>query len=134
MVVLCVSCMGAPCQAAWHLITRTDDGLMTFYADPKSMSRHGHKVRVRLLFDYAQVQQDPDTLVEHRSTIELASVDCSGRSIAPVQATSYERPMARGRVVARDERVPEASLRFIKAAPASIDDKVVTFACRSRRQ
>jgi hypothetical protein len=132
MLALCGSSTASPGAAAWNLIARSDDGLVTFYGDPGSIVPHGHLIHVRLLFDYAHVQQDPDTLIEHRSTVELASIDCSGRRIAPLQATSYERNMGKGRAVVRGERVAESSLRFVSAVPASIDDKVVGFACTRR--
>jgi len=132
VLALCGAGIASPCAAAWKEITRSDDGLMTFYGDPDSIVAHGGHVRVRLLFDYAQLQQDPDTLIEHRSTIELLAVDCAGRRIAPMQATSYEANMGKGRPVVRNAPVAEPALRFVKAAPASVDDKVVTFACRSR--
>jgi hypothetical protein len=132
MVLVAGACIASPCEAAWDLITRSDDGLMNFYGDRSSIVPHGHLTQVRLLFDYAQLQQDPDTLIEHRSTIEVASVDCSGRRIAAVEATSYERNMGRGRPVVRHEPPTDGLVRFVKAAPASIDDKVVTFACTSR--
>jgi hypothetical protein len=122
-----------PSASAWDFITKSDDGLMNFYGDPKSMVHRGDTLRIRLLFDYRELQQDPDTLIEHRSTIELASVECRDRRIAAVQATSYSRNMGRGRAVVANERVPEERLRYVAAKPASVDDKVVSFACARRR-
>lgn len=132
MLLVAGAFTASPCEAAWDLITRSDDGLMTFYGDRSSIVAHGHLTQVRLLFDYAHLQQDPDTLIEHRSTIEIASIDCTDRSIAAVEATSYERNMGKGRPVVRNDRPADGLVRFVKAAPASIDDKVVTFACTSR--
>ena len=99
------------------------------YGERNSVRAHGDALRVRLLFDYAQMQQDPDTLIEHRSMIEIASVDCRGRRLAAIEATSYARNMGKGRAVVVNEQAPDTALRYVKAAPASIDDRVVTFAC-----
>jgi hypothetical protein len=131
VLLVAFSCPSA--AAAWDFITRSDDGLVNFYGDPKSIVHRGDALRIRLLFDYQQLQQDPDTLIEHRSTIELASVECRERRIAAVQATSYSRNMGRGRPVVANEHVPEERLRYVTAKPASVDDKVVSFACARRR-
>jgi hypothetical protein len=88
---------------------------------------------VQLLFDYTELQQDPDTLIEHRSTIELASVDCRDRRLAAIEATSYSRNMGRGTAVVQNPPDPGGRLRYVHAAPGSIDDKVVTFVCTARR-
>lgn len=131
VIALGCACIASPCEAAWDLIARSDDGLMTFYGERNSVRAHGDALRVRLLFDYAQMQQDPDTLIEHRSMIEIASVDCRGRRLAAIEATSYARNMGKGRAVVVNEQAPDTALRYVKAAPASIDDRVVTFACES---
>jgi len=48
-----------------------------FYVDAKDVVAHGPIRRVRLLFDFSQVQQDPDTLIEtsldRRSRIDRLS-------------------------------------------------------------
>ena len=129
LLVPLVAFSAPPAAAFKVLITKSDDGLMTFYGDPKSIVHRGDALRIRLLFDYRELQQDPDTLIEHRSTVELASVECRNRRIAAVQATSYSRNMGRGRKVIAGERVPDERLRYVVAKPASIDDKVVSFAC-----
>ena len=123
-----------PSAAAWNFITSSDDGLMSFYGDLESVVHRGNALRIRLLFDYKDVQQDPDTLIEHRSTIELATVQCSDRRIAAVQATSYSRNMGKGKVVVTTERMPDERLRYVAAKPASVDDKVVSFACAPGRR
>ena len=107
---------------------------MTFYGDSKTIVHRGNALRIRLLFDYQELQQDPDTLIEHRSTVELASVECRNRRIAAVQATGYSRNMGRGRAVVAGERVPDERLRYVAAKPSSIDDKVVSFACAPRQR
>lgn len=114
-------------------VTRSDDSLMTFYGDRKSIKPHKGALRVRLLFDYAQLQQDPDTLIEHRSTVEVASVNCRDRRLAAIEATSYAKNMGRGAAVVVNERVPDPGLRYVKATPGSIDDEVVTFVCKISR-
>jgi hypothetical protein len=131
VLILVVS---GPSAAAWDFVATSDDGLVTFYGDPTSVVRHGDARRIRLLFDYRELQQDPDSLIEHRSTVELASVECANRRIAAVQATSYSRNMGRGQKVIAGERVPDERLRYVAARPASIDDKVVSFACAAQRR
>src|SRR5262249_53908563 len=111
----CVTVPGHATGSAWTHITASDDGLMNFYFDATSVVENGAVRRVRLLFDYTRLQQDPDTLIEHRSTIELASIDCSHRTLAPVEATSYADNMGRGRVVAEAES--PKPLRQVAAEP-----------------
>ena len=129
VIALACGCIARPCEAAWSFITSSDDGLMTFYGDHKSIEPHKGALRVRLLFDYAQLQQDPDTLIEHRSTVEIASIDCHDRRLAAIEATSYAKNMGRGAAVVVNERVPDPSLHYVKATPGTVDDKVVTFVC-----
>src|SRR5580693_1683290 len=57
---------------SWHFVVRSDD--IAFYAEPKSLVIHDTMRTMRLLYDYAQTQQNPDTLEQNLSTIELASI------------------------------------------------------------
>ena len=114
----------------WKHITSSDDGLTNFYMDINGVVVQGSIRRVRLLFDFSQVQQDPDTLIEHRSVVEVASIDCRHHSLAPIEATSYSENMGRGRTVLRSA---PAQPRPVIAASASIDERVIDFACKVRR-
>jgi|SRR5579871_273743 len=129
-LVWCAASVAAPCWAAtWDLITVSDQDLVRFYVDPASVRKQGSVRRARLLFDYKQVQQDPDTLIEHRSTVEVASIDCGHHRLAPIEATSYAGNMGQGAAVVVNEAVAESRLRYVDAAAGSIDDKVVSFVC-----
>jgi hypothetical protein len=115
---------------AWEHVTASDDSLTNFYVDARSVAAHGSTRLVRLLFDYAQLQQNANTLVEHRSSVELVLIDCRHRAIAPIEAIHYGGNMGHGGVVAR-ETSPQP-LRQVLATPASIDERVVDFVCESR--
>jgi hypothetical protein len=116
--------------AAWKHIAVSDDQLVSFYMDSESVAAKGSTRRVRLLFDYSRTQQDPDTLIEHRSTIEMALLDCRRRTIAPIEAVSYAENKGRGRAVV-STKSPEP-IRHVVAEPRSIDERVVDFVCRVR--
>jgi hypothetical protein len=116
-------------STSWHLVVKSDDGQVTFYADSTSLTIHDALRTVRLLYDYAQTQQNPDTLERHLSTIELASIDCKGRRIAPVQSTNYTGHKGAGAVVSKSVNVPKEQLRYVTAAADSLDEKVVSYVC-----
>jgi hypothetical protein len=129
-IICCFAIPTDALAAAWKHIAVSDDGLVNFYMDAKSVVAKGSTRRVRLLFDFSKVQQDPDTLIEHRSTIEMAFLDCRRRTIAPIEAISYAENKARGRAVV-STKSPEP-LRHVVAAPQSIDERVVDFVCQVR--
>jgi hypothetical protein len=114
---------------SWRLVVKSDDGQIAFYADSTSLAIQDTLRSVRLLYDYAQTQQNPDTLERHLSTIELASIDCKSRRIAPVQSTNYAGHKGAGAVVNKSVSVPKEQLRYVTAAADSLDDKVVKHVC-----
>jgi hypothetical protein len=133
LFALIVCCFATPTDAlaaAWKHIAASNDGLVNFYMDAKSVAAKGSIRRVRLLFDFSKVQQDPDTLIEHRSMIETALLDCRHRTIAPIEAVSYSEDMGRGRPLV-STKSPQP-LRHVVAAPESIDGRVVDFVCQVR--
>ena len=82
LFALIICCLAIPTDAlaaAWKHVAVSDDGLVNFYVDAESVAAKGPTLRVRLLFDFSKVQQDPDTLIEHRSTIEIAFLDFLGQ-------------------------------------------------------
>ena len=100
LFALTICCFAIPTEAlaaAWKHIAVSDDGLVNFYTDVESVAAKGSTRRVRLLFDFSKVQQDPDTLIEHRSIIEIAFLDCRRRTIAPIEAISFSENKGRGR-------------------------------------
>jgi hypothetical protein len=131
--LLIVCGFAAPAGArgkAWTHVTTSADGLTSFYLDAKGSMMHGSPRHVRLLFDFKQLQQDPDTLIEHRSMVETASIDCQHRTLATIEATSYAEHMGRGRAVVT--QTSPQPLKPVVAAPNSIDEHVVDFVCRAR--
>jgi hypothetical protein len=116
---------------AWSLIARGDDGLTAFYMDSASIVVAGGTRRARILYDYQQTQQDPDTLVEHRSMVVMASADCLHYRLATVQSITYAANMAKGKVVARSLAFPDEELRYVTVAPASgsVDARVMKSLC-----
>jgi hypothetical protein len=116
-------------STSWRLVVKSDDRQIAFYADSSSLAIHDTLRTVRLLYDYAQTQQNPDTLERNLSTIELASIDCNSRRIAPVQSTNYAGQKGAGAVVSKSASVPKEQLRYVTAAADSLDDKVVKYVC-----
>jgi hypothetical protein len=119
----------------WDLIVKSDDGLTAFYLDSHSLAMAAGARRARLLYDYQQTQQDPDTLVEHRSVVVLASADCRNYRLATVQATAYADNMAKGRIVTKSPAFPKDELRYVTVSPASgsVDDKVLQSLCALKK-
>jgi Surface-adhesin protein E len=130
LIIWCFAIPADALAAAWKHIAVSDDGLVNFYMDAEGVAAKGSTRRVRLLFDFSVVQQDPDTLIEHRSTIEMALLDCRRRTIAPIEAVSYAENKGRGRPVV-STKSPQP-LRHVAAAPQSIDERVVEFVCQVR--
>lgn len=86
--------------------------------------------RARLLFDFTSVQQNPDTLVEHRSAVEVASVDCRRHALAMIESTDYAMNMGRGAAMTKMKSPQPA--RYVVAASGSIDERMVDFVCGAR--
>ena len=131
--LLIVCAFAAPADAraaAWTHITTSADGFTSFYMDAKGSTTHRSPRRVRLLFDFSQLQQDPDTLIEHRSMVETASIDCRHRTLATIDATSFAEHMGRGRAVVT--QTSPQPLKPAVAAPGSIDERVIDFVCHAR--
>ena len=132
-LLMIVCCFAAPADAlglAWKHVATSDDGLANFYMDAKSVVAHGSLRRVRLLFDFSKLQQDPDSLIEHRSIVEVASIDCRRHALAPIEATSFAGNMGAGRAVVTT--TSPQPLRHVVAATASIDERVIDFVCKVR--
>jgi hypothetical protein len=116
-------------STSWRFVVKSDDGQIVFYADSTSLTIHDTLRTVRLLYDYTQTQQNPDSLERHLSTIELASIDCKSRRIAPVQSTNYAGQKGTGAAVSKSVSVPTEQLRYVTAVADSLDDKVVKRVC-----
>jgi hypothetical protein len=116
--------------SSWDFIVKSDDGLVTFYGDPKSLVVRGSMRKVRLLYDYKKLQQDPDTFVENRSTTAVTSLDCQNRKLASMQSTMYAGNMAKGKVTVTSALLPESDLHYVEVASGSIDEKVLNYACK----
>ncbi len=113
----------------WNYVAKSDDGLVTFYGDRKSTAVQGTLRRMWMLYDYQQVQQDPDTFVETRSIVSLASFDCRNRKLGTIQSTNYAGNMGKGKAVVKSVPLSAREIHYVNAAPGSIDEKVLTFAC-----
>jgi hypothetical protein len=116
-------------STSWHFVVKSDDGQMSFFADAKSLTKHGQVRSLRVLYDYLQTQQDPDTLVRNLSTIETLSIDCENRRMAPVQSTSYAGHRGNGAVVGKSATIATEQLRYVAVAADSLDEKVFMYAC-----
>jgi hypothetical protein len=103
--------------------------LVTFYGDPKSAALYGTMRRMWLLYDYQQVQQDPDTFVETRSIVGLASFDCRHRKLGTVQSTNYAGNMGKGKAVVKSAPLSAKNIHYVDATSGSVDGKVLTFVC-----
>jgi hypothetical protein len=134
MAALCLCMVSAALQAQparWSPVAKSDDGIITFYKDPGSMVVAGDTRRVRLLYDYQQMQQDPDTLIEHLSTIVLASADCRNYKLASVQSADYAAKMGKGKLVTKSRILPPEQLHYVSVSPSSgsVDDKIMKSVC-----
>ena len=118
-------------STSWRFVVKSDDGQVSFYAEAKSLTKHGSLRSLRVLYDYLQTQQDPDTLVRNLSTIEVLSVDCENHRMAPVQSTSYAEHRGAGAVVGKSASLAPAQLRYVAVAAGSLDEKVFKYACAS---
>lgn len=114
--------------ATWKHLTASEDNLVNFYIASGRVVRKASTRQVRLLFDFTMVQQNPDTLVEHRSTVEVASIDCRGHAIAAITSTDYAMNMGRGRAVGR--MASPHRERPVAAKSGSIDGRVIDFVCK----
>ncbi|HZZ95259.1 MAG TPA: surface-adhesin E family protein [Usitatibacter sp.] len=123
---------------AWRYIAPSKDGLVKFYVDPKSITTHGSTRMARVLYDYQEPQQDPDTLVVNRSTVAVMLIDCQGAKLAGLQQVEYAESMAGGKVVRRvfnlarsqSQTLADADAQFVAAKPGTPDDDVVKYVCR----
>jgi hypothetical protein len=116
-------------STSWRFVVKSEDSQVSFFADANSLSSRGKVRTLRVLYDYLQTQQDPDTLVRHLSTIEVLAIDCENRRMAPVQSISYAGHRGAGAVAAKSVTVPTAQLRYLAVAPDSLDEKVLQYAC-----
>ena len=82
--------------ASWSRVTSSPDGLVDFYIDRAGITGSDPR-SVRILYDYRDVQQDPDTLVEQRSSIITARIDCRHSTITIIQSRDFGERMARGK-------------------------------------
>jgi hypothetical protein len=131
LIVVC--CFAGPADArdlTWKHITASHDGLTNFYVDARSVVAHGTVRRARLLFDFSKLQQGPDTLIEHRSMVEVTSIDCGHNALAPINATKYAQNMGQGHTVVT--ATSSQPLRHVVAASGSIDERVIDFVCKMR--
>jgi len=112
-------------ETAWTRVTASQDGLITFYIDRAGI--RGERMRtVRLLYDYRDVQQDPDTLKEHRSSIVVSRIDCAGRRIGMIRSEDFTAPMGRGK---RESHAASGQPEMRPVAGGSIDAKIIRAAC-----
>jgi hypothetical protein len=119
----------------WIYIVRSPDASTTFYKQLHSVITRDHKRRALILYDYTQVQQDPDTLLEHRSTVVVALADCASYKLATVQSTDYSDNMAKGKVLRETAAIPDEALRYVSVARASgsLDDAVMKSLCSRKK-
>jgi hypothetical protein len=134
MAAFCLCMVSAALQAQpthWSLVSKSGDGIVTFYKDAGSVTVARGTRLVRLLYDYQQIQQDPDTLMEHRSTIVLVSADCRNHRLASVQSTDYAANMGKGKLVVKSRSLPPEQLHYISVSPSSgsVDDKIMKSVC-----
>jgi hypothetical protein len=113
--------------SAWKKIAVSADGLVTFYADTGSMTQRGAFRRFRLLYDYRQVQQDPDDLTSSQSMTVLASIDCRQQLLGVERLIRYSANMAQGAIVSRSPA--EKKIAYRKVASGSIDEQTLKFVC-----
>lgn len=129
MLLIALMLWSAESAAAspWEFILASPNGLVSFYGDPKSLVVQGPIRRVRLLYDYKQAQQDPDTRQSSRSQSVLVSVDCVDHKFGTVQETKYADSMAQGAVVGKSK--PMTRVAYKDVTPDSMNEKMLQYAC-----
>src|ERR1700761_1933626 len=116
----------------WILITKSNDGEVSFYAEPKSLAIKADQRTMRWLYDYRQIQENPDTLVENLSALVTVAADCENRRLATVQSTSYAKHMASGEIVGVSKTLPPSQLRYVRVTKDSVDEKVLKYICSAK--
>jgi surface-adhesin protein E len=130
LALIAMTTAAAATVASWTKVAVSPDGLLTFYADVAHI-RGNHVRAVRLLYDYREVQQDPDTLEEHRSSIVSALVDCATSRIGVTKSENFSDPMGRGKPTNKTAtQDPEMHV----VAEETIDAKILDAVCRGRHE
>jgi len=114
---------------SWNYITRSPDGLVSFYGDHKSITLREAIRRARVLYNYKEPQLDPDTLVTTRSTIAVTLADCRKRKLAGIEGTDYAGPMGSGKILSRSRQLPNAAPEYVEAKSGSADEAVLNYIC-----
>jgi len=96
LVIIGVTLPHPSIASNWVSVAASPDGLVEFYVDAANI-RGSARRSVRLLYEYQQVQQDPDTFDEHRSSVVSAVIDCLKPQIAVTKIENFVAPMGRGR-------------------------------------
>lgn len=116
--------------ASWQRIADGANGLITYYAGA-SVRADGKLRRVELLYDYKELQENPDGNHDHetdfRSTTTIAYVDCQSRRIAVEGVRNFEMNMGKGKVVGRSPMAP--SRKFQEISAGAEDDAVFRWVC-----
>jgi hypothetical protein len=128
LLVACAMQVPDATAAAWSHVTSTSDGLIDFYVD-KSSIKGGHERTGRVLYDYRNVQQDPDTLEEHRSTVVSARVDCVAPRLGVIRSANYADAMGRGKAI---DLASTATPEMHAVSSGTIDDQIRAAICAKR--
>jgi len=117
----------AAAQSGWTRVAEDPRGIVFYAKAPRTSARD--RVSLDLLYDYRDVQQDPDTLLSHRSAWVAVTVDCRNRALRMGDMRKFGENMARGPVV---ERTHASDVRYREARPDTMDDAIVRFACKRK--
>lgn len=128
LFVACAAHVPHAAAAAWSHVTSSPDGLIDFYVD-KSSIKGGHERTGRVLYDYRNVQQDPDTLEEHRSTVVSARADCVARRIGIMRSANYADAMGHGKAI---DLASIAAPEMHSVSSGTIDDQIRAAMCAKR--
>ena len=116
------------CSAAnWQVIGSSKE--VVAYVDTDSIRRSGDRVKTWLKWEWASQEEVPDSVPRkvYRSEKQLQVSDCKNRTLAIAQGIRYAE--VDGGAVVDSYSVNEKQWQFREAAPDTIGESIVRFAC-----
>lgn len=113
---------------AWREVTRDDEG-NRYFLDTASIDRNGEQVAALVRTDFARPRKAPTTGDPVFAHIDALIVDCA--NLASALETRTLR-LANGDEVALPSNARD-ELRFYRAQPGSVAERVLTAVCDARR-
>lgn len=130
ITALCVATLHLPVRAAnWVDVGGSDE--VTVFVDTESIRRNGTRVKTWLKWKWQNPQVVPGAYPAktYQSEKQLQVSDCKNGSLAIAQGIRYSDPDD-GDVV-DSYSIEERAWKFSEAAPETIGESLIKFACKS---